>query len=347
MKLTISELAISLKGKLIGDGAGQISSVGPIKNANNDTITFITSNKYIPELKRSNAGAVITSQQIDDIATPQIIVTDVNTALIETLNIFAPKLQPRPAGIARSADVAPTAKVSASAYIGRNAVIADGVEIGENTIIDDGCKIGENSKIGKNCRLDCNVVVYHNCIIGNNVIIQANSVIGSTGFGYSFINGAHRLIPHNGGVIIDDFVEIGVSCCVARAKFGNTAIGAGTKIDNLVQISHNVTIGRCCLIAGQSGVAGSGKLGDGVILAGQSGVGDNVEIADGVIVGARAGVTHNITDKALLFGMPAVEKHEAFKIIALTRRLPKLVEQLNQLNKRIEKIENILKQTPD
>jgi UDP-3-O-[3-hydroxymyristoyl] glucosamine N-acyltransferase len=177
------------------------------------------------------------------------------------------------------------------------------------------------------------------CRLGNNVVIQANSTIGSTGFGYSFIGGAHRLIPHNGGVVIEDFVEIGANCCVDRAKFGNTIIGAGTKIDNLVQIAHNVVIGKCCLIAGQVGISGSCKIGDGVVLAGQVGLVDNIEIGDGVMVGARSAIINNVAAGKKMFGYPATEKTEALRVVGLTRHLPKMAELLKQLRKRIERLE--------
>ena len=218
-------------------------------------------------------------------------------------------------------------------------IIDDGVEIGENSIIGSGCKIGQNVKIGKNCRLDSNIVIYHNCRLGNNIIIQSNSTIGSTGFGYYFIDGAHRFIPHNGGVIIEDFVEIGANCCIDRAKFGNTIVGAGTKIDNLVQIAHNVIIGKCCLIAAQAGISGSTKLGDGVVMGGQSGLRDNIEIGQGVMVGASAGVINNVPAGQKLAWTPALEWKEAMRVMVLMRRLPKLNEQLKQLSKKVEKLE--------
>ncbi len=269
MKLTVTELAEKIGAELVGDGSGQITAVGSVQGSGEQTVTFIADTKHIPALEKSRAGAVIVDRRIEDLAKPQLIVENVGAALIEALTIFAPKLKAVSEGIDRTAKVGQDVSIAKGVAIGPCVVIDDGVKIGENSVIGGGCKIGENSRLGKNCRLDSNVVVYHNCIIGNNVVIQANSTIGSTGFGYSFIDGSHRLIPHNGGVVIEDFVEIGANCCVDRAKFGNTIIGAGTKIDNLVQIAHNVVIGKCCLIAAQVGISGSCKLGDGVVLAGR------------------------------------------------------------------------------
>jgi UDP-3-O-[3-hydroxymyristoyl] glucosamine N-acyltransferase len=339
MELTVGQLAQQIGAELVGDGSVRISAVGAVKSGGENTITFVKDGRHIAGLKKSRAGAVIVGRRIEELAKPQLIVENVNAALIEVLNIFAPRLRPVPEGIDPTAKVAQDAKIDRGAAIGPGVVIDDKVEIGENSVIGSGCKIGENSKLGKNCRLDSNVVVYHNCTIGDNVVIQANTTIGSVGFGYSFIDGSHRLIPHNGGVVIEDFVEIGANCCVDRAKFGNTVIGAGTKIDNLVQIAHNVVIGKCCLIAGQVGIAGSCKLGDGVVLGGQVGVSDNIEIGDGAMVAAQSGVTHSVGAGEQLFGSPATTKRDALKTVTLMRRLPKMAERLQRLSERIERLE--------
>ena len=337
---------------MVGDGSGLINGVGPIEAASETDVTFIkdpehygrpsgtlTDVRHMPVLEESKAGAVIVARRMKGLANPQLIVKNVDAALIEALRVFAPKLATSTPGIDPTARVGQDVKIAKGAAIGPGVVIDDGAEIGLNSVIASGCRIGENSRIGKNCRLDSNVVVYHNCTIGNNVVVQANSTIGSTGFGYYFIDGSHNLIPHNGGVIIEDFVEIGANCCVDRAKFGNTVIGAGTKIDNLVQIAHNVVIGKCCLIVGQVGISGSCKLGDGVVLAGQVGLVNNIKVGDGAMVGAQSGVAHNVAAGQQMFGSPAIEAKESLRIFGLIRRLPKLAKQLKQLSKRIEKFE--------
>ena len=342
MRLTVAQLAKRLGAELAGDADGidrQISAVGPVEASGDSDVTFITDDKHKAALQKSRAAAVIVARCLDGLNKPQLIVKNVDAALIEALNIFAPRLKPATEGIDPAAKIAQGVKLAEGVSVGAGVVIDDGVEIGENSVIGSGCKIGENSRVGENCRLDSNVVVYHNCRLGNNVVVQANSTIGSTGFGYSFIDGAHRLIPHNGGVVIEDSVEIGANCCVDRAKFGNTIIGAGTKIDNLVQIAHNVVIGKCCLIAALVGVSGSCRLGDGVVLGGQVGLGDNVEIGDGTMVGAQSGVAHNIAAGQRFLGSPAVDSRDAFRIIGLTIRLPKMAKQLKRLNKRVEGLE--------
>jgi len=342
MVLTVAQLAERLGATLAADKAyvgREIAAVGPVETASESEVTFVTDDKHLAFLEKSRAGAVIVARGVEGFEGAQLIVKDVNAALIEALNIFAPKLKGVPEGIDPSAKIGRKVRIDKTAAVGAGVVIDDGVEIGENTIIGSGCKIGENSQIGKRCHLDSNVVIYHNCRLGNNVIVQANSTIGSTGFGYVFIDGSHRLIPHNGGVIIEDFVEIGANCCVDRAKFGNTIIGAGTKIDNLVQIAHNVVIGKCCLIAAQVGISGSCRVGDGVVLAGQVGLADNIELKDGVMVAGQSGVMNDVPAGQQLFWTPAIERKEALRIIGLVRRLPKIAEQLKQLTKRLEKLE--------
>jgi UDP-3-O-[3-hydroxymyristoyl] glucosamine N-acyltransferase len=339
MELTIAELAKRLEAELIGPGTGVIRAVGPIASADQNILTFLADEKHKAELKNSRAGAVLTVKPVEGLSIPQLRVKNVNAALIESLKIFAPKLEPPVLGVDQTAKLGKGVKIGNSVSIGPFVVIENGVEIGDGAIIAAGCKIGQNSKIGNFSRLDCNVVVYHHCVIGSNVIIQANSTIGSTGFGYYFIDSAHRLIPHNGIVVIEDFVEIGANCCVDRAKFGETRIGAGTKIDNLVQIAHNVVIGKCCLIVALVGIGGSAKIGDGVVLAGQAGVADNVEIGNGAVICAQAGVIGNVQPGKQVLLMPAVDRQEGLRAFAAMLRLPKLIEQVKQLSERVEKLE--------
>jgi len=356
MELTVYELGQRLGAEVVmpsegrGMGGLEIRSVGPVGSAGAGEITFIVDERYEREVGKLRAGAVIVGRRIEGLGIPQLVVKDVKRALIEVLEIFAPKVRGVAEGIDSTAKVGRGVKIGEGAYsaeaatkagvsIGAFVVLEERSEIGAGSVLQSGCRVGENSKVGKRCRIGSNVVIEHNCVIGDDCVIQANSTIGSTGFGYYFIDGAHRLIPHNGGVVIEDFVEIGANCCVDRAKFGNTVIGRGTKIDNLVQIAHNVVIGKNCLIAGQAGMGGSCKVGDGVIFAGQSGAVDNIEIGEGTIIGAKSVVTHSVSAGQEIFGVPAADRAETLKVIALTRRLPKLVEQIKELGSRIERLE--------
>ncbi len=342
MGVTVGKLAERLGAEVPGAGAGlerEITGIKPVEAAGGSDVTFVTDARHEEALAGSGAAAIIVARPIDGLAMPQLVVKDVSTALIEALTLFAPKLKPAVEGVDPSARLGANVRLAAGVCVGPHVVLQDNVQIGSGSIIGGGCQIGENTRIGANCRLDGNVVVYHDCVLGNHVIIQANSTIGSVGFGYAFVDGAHRLIPHNGGVVVEDFVEIGANSCVDRAKFGNTIIGAGTKIDNLVQIAHNVVIGKCCLIAAQAGVAGSCRLGDGVVLAGQVGLADNIEIGAGTMVGAQAGVMNSVGPGEKLAWSPALNIKEAARVVAHILRLPKLAQELKRLTARVEQLE--------
>lgn len=337
--LTAGRIAEIIDAELIGNGSVQINGMNGIARARTDEITFASEEKYISKVKDSSAGAFIVSRRLEDIAKPLLIVENVDAAVIDVLKLFAEE-PPKPTpGIHPSAVIEDGAEIDDSVSIGPAACIRTGAKIGAHTVIGSGCHIGWNSKIGADCRLDANVVIYHDCRIGNNCIIQANTTIGAIGFGYSFIDGQHKLIPHIGSVIIEDFVDIGANAGIDRAKFRNTIIGAGTKIDNQVQIGHNVVVGKCCLIVSHAAVAGSSEIGNGVILAGQVGIKDHIKIGDGVIVGAQAGVITDITPGSKVVGTPAMDDKETKRIVLATMKLPKMAKQLKELTKKVERLE--------
>ncbi len=339
MKLTISELAQKLHAELVGSGSGTVTAIQPLAAAGPSDVTFYSNEKHRAALEASQAGAVIVSEPVEGLEKPQLVVANVNAALIEVLKLFAPRLKPQAPGVDPSAKIGSSVVLGEGSSIGPNVIIGDNVSIGENTVVGPGCSIGENTKIGAYTRLDANVVVYHNCAIGNHVIIHSNGTIGATGFGYSFIEGAHRLIPHNGGVVLEDYVELGANCCVDRAKFGNTIVGAGTKIDNLVQVAHNVIIGKCCLVAALVGISGSCKIGDGVVIAGQVGMADNLDIGSGATLTAKAGIMNDVPAGQVMMGIPALEYSKARRVVVSTINLPKLAEKVKSLSKRVEVLE--------
>ena len=336
--MLLSEIAAQLKAQLVGNGQSDITGVNTIQDASAGEICFLTSPKHAKKLSASSAAAVLVNAPMADCTLPQLVVENVDAALIAVLGLFAPKLIGF-TGIHPTAVVEPTAELDKTVAVGPNAYIGHNVKIGANSMIGPGCSIGENTTIGSSCRLDGNVVVYHNCRIGNSCIIQSNSSIGATGFGYSFIGGQHRLVPHNGGVILEDGVEIGANSCVDRAKFGNTVIGAGTKIDNQVQIAHNVKIGKLCLLAGQAGIAGSVVIGNGVIFAGRSGLIDNKTIGDGAIVAVNSVATEDVPAGETVLGMPPQNMQRELRCIAMYQRLPEMAKQVKELNKKVEKLE--------
>jgi UDP-3-O-[3-hydroxymyristoyl] glucosamine N-acyltransferase len=335
---TIAAVCEKLNAEIFGDPTGSVTGVNSVEGAGPTDICFVTAIKHVEKLAETRAAAVIIFDKLESVDIPQIIVPDVNAALIETLNLFAPKLTPL-AGIHPRAVVEDSAILGKDVAVGPGAYISHGTRIGDGTVIGPGVSIGENSTIGSNCRLDSNVVVYHNCKIGNNCIILANTTIGGTGFGYAFIDGQHRLIPHNGGVVIEDCVDIGANCCVDRAKFGETVIGAGTKIDNLVQIGHNAIIGKCCVLAGQIGMAGSSQIGNGVAVAGQSGIREHIKVGDGAQLGARTCALSDVAPGQTVLGFPAIDAKDQIRIWMASRRLPDMVKQLRKTVARVDRIE--------
>jgi UDP-3-O-[3-hydroxymyristoyl] glucosamine N-acyltransferase len=336
--MLLSEIATKLQARLIGDGQRDITGVNTIADASSSEICFLTSAKHAKTLGQSAAAGVLVDKPVDDCDMAQLAVANVNAALITLLKLFEPKLTAQE-GVHPTAVVEPTASVDPSAAVGPGAYIAHGVCVGKNTVIGPNCSVGENTTIGSSCRLDSHVVVYHNCQIGNSCIIQANSTIGATGFGYSFIDGAHRLIPHNGGVILEDGVEIGSNSCVDRAKFGNTLVGAGTKVDNLVQIGHNAQIGRLCLLVAHVGISGSSVVGDGAIFAGASGTAEHIAVGAGAIIGAQSAVLQDIPADCRVWGTPSQLLVKELRCKSVYRNLPELAKEVKQLGKRIEELE--------
>jgi UDP-3-O-[3-hydroxymyristoyl] glucosamine N-acyltransferase len=336
--MRLSELATRLSAQLIGDGQPSITGVNTIQDAGPGEMCFVLSDKYVGGLAQSKASAVLLQKPLDSCPIAQLVVKDVQRSMVEVMRLFAPKLE-IPQGIHPSAVVDSTAQVDSSASIGPNAVIAAGVKIGASTVVGPGVCIGPNSAIGQRCRLDANVVIYHGCRIGNDCIIQANTTIGSTGFGYYCVDGRHELINHNGGVIIEDNVEIGANSSVDRAKFGNTVIGAGTKIDNQCQVAHNVRIGKHCLMAGQAAIAGSTTLGQYVVMGGRAAAIDNLTIGDMAMFGACAVAKSDIEAKQKVLGDPAQDIKNELKCVAVYQNLPELAKELNQLRRKVEKLE--------
>lgn len=336
--MLLSELASRLSAELIGDGRPDISGVNTIQDAQAGQMCFVLSDKYVQALEQSRASAVLTQKTLKACPMAQLVVKDVQRGLITALGLFAPKVSPA-GGIHPSAVVDPAAQVDPSACVGPGAVIVAGARIGASTVIGANCFIGQDTTIGQRCRLDANVAVYYQCRIGNDCIVQANSTIGSTGFGYYFINGRHELIPHNGGVILEDNVEIGANSCVDRAKFGNTLIGAGTKIDNQVQVAHNVQIGKHCLLAGQAALAGSVRLGNYVVLAGRTAIVDNRTIGDQVLLGACSLVIGDVESQQKMTGSPAQDLQREMRCRVIYQNLPDMAKELKQLRKKVESLD--------
>ncbi len=333
--MTLEELSKNLDCELRGSGGTEITSAAPIESAVKGQISFIANPRYLKYLESTSASAVILS--VDEKFDRLPSLRDKNPYLLfaRVIALLYPD-EASTSTIAKSAIVSPSAKVHPSASVGEYCVIEGGAEIGAGTIIDAHCFIGQDVRIGENCRLFPRVTIRERCTLGSEIILQPGVVIGGDGFGYARSEAGYTRLKQIGTVTICDRVEIGVNCAIDRGALGATIIGAGTKIDNLVQIAHNVEIGENSIIVSQVGISGSTKLGEWVTLAGQVGVIGHLNIGDRAVATAKAGVTKDIPADTTVFGRPAKEIHAAQKIAAACNRLP-------QLGKRVKALEEALK----
>lgn len=335
--MILSEIASLVGGNLTGPESAfnkQIRAVRSMQEAGPQDLTFLANPKYRGELTKLQAGAILLSDPVPGLPVPQIVVADPYLALARIMQIFYPLPSPRD-GVHPQACVASDVHLEPPVEVGASAVIEEGCRIGAGTVIGPGVFIGRRVVIGTGCTLYPGVVIREDCHIGNRVIIQPNAVIGSDGFGYAVDHQGHRhKIPQIGRVTIGDDVEIGANTTIDRATFGETVIGTGTKIDNLVQIAHNVRIGEDCVIVAQAGISGSSRLGHRVILAGQSGVVGHIEIGNDSMVGAQSGVARSIPEKSRVSGSPAISHKLWLRIQTILGDLPGILGRLRTLEKK-------------
>lgn len=338
--MKLKEIAAMLGGETRGDSEKEIRGAAGIHEVKEGEITFLSDSRLTKECFRSKASAVIVRNFIADLNKPQVLVKNPHYAFAKLLEHFYVK-PVKLAGVSSLAFVAETAEIAEDVSIQPFAYISDGAEIGRGTIIFPGVFVGSNTIIGERCVLYPLVTVREKVRIGRNVVIHSGTVIGSDGFGYVFENGLHYKIPQVGGVIVGDDVEIGANVTIDRATTGDTVIGKGTKIDNLVQIAHNVTIGENSLIVAQVGIAGSSRIGTFVTLAGQVGIADHVVIEDGCMIGAQSGVIGNLS-KGIYTGYPAIPHRDWLKSSAIFSRLPDLNRKIKELEEKITLLERRL-----
>ncbi len=340
MRISVADIAQLVKGELIGDGGVLVSGFSGIKEAKKNELTFLSNPKYEPLLGQTQAGVILVPRQIACPGKTLIRVDNPSLSFTQVINHLlkeAPDYKPR--GIHPTAVIAPGAKLGPNVAVGAHTIIEDGAVIEEGCVLYANCYVGHETRLGKNCLIYPQVVLRERVCLGERVIIHSGTVIGSDGYGYVTVDRKHMKIPQVGTVVIEDDVEIGANVTVDRARFDKTIIGEGTKIDNLVQIAHNVIIGKHCLIVAQSGIAGSTKIGDHVILAAQSGLVGHIEIGDGAVVAAQSGVNKSIKAGEQVFGYPAQPIKEARRNIAHIQRLDKYVEMIKDLKKRVEELE--------
>lgn len=344
MSKTLAEIAKFLDAELTGDPKIVITGISGIKEAKDGDITFVANPKYNHLVKETNASAIIASKDFSAVTQKPVIRTDnPSLAFSKVVSlIFSIEIK-HPQGIHPQAVISKSAKLGKNVAVGACAVLEDNVEVGDNTIIYGGSYVANDARIGKDCLIYPDVSIRERVKIGNRVIINNGAVIGSDGFGYVTVDGVHKRIPQVGTVVVEDDVEIGANVAIDRARFDKTIIGKGTKIDNLVHIAHNVIIGENSLIIAQTGISGSSTIGKNVILAGQSGVVGHVSIGDNVVVGAQSGVTKSVEANTTVSGYPAKPHDIAKRINACIQRLPRLFKTISNLEKKIEELEERLK----
>jgi len=321
IQLLANEVASAVGGQLSGDGSVAIRGAAGLDEASEQDISFFHNVKYVDSLNKTRARVVIIPNNTNGTPLPAgktlIRVANPQWAFAQVLGLIDKSRQHHPEGVHPNAHVEPTA------------------QIGTGTIVYPGCYIGHRVRVGANCLLYPNVVLREDTQVGDRVIIHAGAVLGADGYGFATQGGKHHKIPQIGRVVIEDDVEIGANVTIDRATTGVTKIGAGTKIDNLVHIAHNVQLGRDCLIVAQVGIAGSTKIGNSVTLGGQVGIVGHVTIGDGVVIAAQSGIMNNVAPGEVLFGTPARPHKQAMKLQALYGKLEEFYDTLKALKKKV------------
>lgn len=334
MTLTTAEIAKLLAGEVLGDANATLAGCAMADKARAGDLTFAENEAYFAAAEASPATAIIAGNQLVSSTKAVIRVANPRLAFAKAVGLFFPEPKFK-AGVHPSAVIAASAQVDPTAHIGPHCVIGERVKIGAKAVLQSGNAIGDDCALGDETHLFPNATVYPRTEIGKRVRIHANAVIGSDGFGYVADAGVHRKIPQIGNVIIGDDVEIGANSTVDRAALGSTVIGQGTKIDNLVQVGHNVELGEHCILCAQVGVSGSTKIGNYTILAGQVGLAGHLKIGNRVTIGSKSGVMHNIPDGEQWLGIPAQPDKQAKRMMIAMMRLPDLLKKVAAWEKKL------------
>lgn len=347
--MNVGAIAELVGGEVVGDASLEITDVAPIHRAGGEHLTFADSRRNLNRLAECDAGCVILTPESGagrrENWRPEnyILVDDPLGATIELLH------QLRPQNANGNGGISPEAIISPTAQLGENVTVAPGATVGENTVVGNNCRIHAGVVIGADCvlgddvELYPNVVLYDRVKIGNRVMVHASAVIGTDGFGYRMVNGQREKLPHFGIVRIEDDVEIGAGTTIDRAMIGETVIGQGTKIDNLVMIAHNCEVGKNNVIVGQVGFAGSVTTGDYVVIAGHVGVADHVHLGDRCVIGSKAGVHKDVPDGETYIGLPATPAAEAMRVAMAQKKLPDALTTVRSLESQVAELQRQIK----
>jgi UDP-3-O-[3-hydroxymyristoyl] glucosamine N-acyltransferase len=329
---TLGELAELVGGRVRGDSARVVRGVRPLGAAGPDELSFLTSAKYRDEARTSRAGALLVGKEEAGLPHDQLVCVEAPWALGEMLRHFHPLTAAAP-GVHATAVVAATATVDPTASVGPQAVVGERSRIEAGAVLHAGVVVGARCRVGPSSVIHPRAVLYDDTELGARVTVHAGAVLGADGFGYAQRGGVLVKVPQVGRVVVEDDVEIGANSTIDRATLEETRIGAGSKLDNLVQVGHNVRLGRSCVLCGQAGIAGSTRLGDGVVLAGQAGVGGHLELGDGVQVAAKSAALQSAPAGSKLAGVPAVPLGQWRRQVTLLSRLGDFARRLRRLEK--------------
>jgi len=341
--MTLEELARRVGGEVVGDGSVVLSGVSGIREAQAGHLTFLSNPKYERYLSTTNASAIVVDSECRAVAAesgkPLLVTDNAHYAFAKAMALFGPAGERLAKGVHPTAVVSESARIGADVSLGPHVVIMDGARIGDRVVLHAGVYVGPRVTIGRDTVVHSHVTIESESEIGDRVVIHAGTVVGSDGFGFAWDGEAHAKVPQIGNVVIEDDVEIGSNVAIDRATVGTTRIGRGTKIDNLVHIGHNVTIGENSMIVAQVGISGSTEVGKGVVLGGQAGVVGHIEIGDGAMVGAQAGVTRSVPAGERVSGYPARRHSLSKRLHACLMRLPLLFRRVKELERRIARLE--------
>lgn len=334
MEVTAKQIADIVKGKIVGDSETKISGFSQIEEGRKGHLSFLSNPKFLPLLDNTEASIVIVSDKLLDenknYPSTLITVEDGYLAFQVLMNMYM-EMQERASGIEQPSFIAKGVSIPENVFIGAFSYIAEKVKIGEFTQIHPQVYIGKNVKIGKNCVIHSGVRIHNDCRIGDHCIIYSNAVIGSDGFGYQPTSDGFKKIPQLGNVVLENNVEVGANTTIDRATIGSTVIGEGTKLDNLIQIGHNVKIGKNNVIAAQCGIAGSTTVGDWNMIGGQAGISGHINIGSHTMMQAQVGVIKDVKDYQQLYGSPALPANDFRRSFIHFKNLPKIVERIDNL----------------
>lgn len=344
MKFTAKQIAAYIGGEIIGDENATVCTFAKIEEGTPGALSFLSNPKYTAYIYDTKSSIVLVNS--DFIAEKPISATLIKTAnayeSLAKLMALYESVKPKKTGISPMASVAASATIGEDVYIGPFVYIGEKATVGNNTIIEASTSIGDGATVGNDCIIYSNVTIYHGCKVGNRCILHAGSVVGSDGFGFAPGANGYDKIPQIGIAILEDDVEIGANTCIDRATMGATTIKRGVKLDNMVQVAHNVVIDEHTVMAAQSGVAGSTKVGSWCMIGGQAGISGHIKLGNQVKVGGHSGVTNNVQDGKSMMGYPAFEHTQFARASVIFKKLPEMYREMDALRKEIESLKQQL-----